>query len=267
MKELMKRAGDSKEDKVKAIAIQAMRLFAIHPFNDGNKRIVKLMIRNFMEKELKTSQRPHWENLPRKVINRAVRGNNVGPLARLLCENFSIQYDPNKISEVEISPFRIYPDTGQKLYSERKEFKRSLNRLGNSVTFKEPIISREELKALGIESTFFKKNAMCENLLSSTSTESFLHKTKTYHELGKLTNEQAQALIKKLIVSTEGAEGINCELATQKLLTTDVNDLKYAVRFYEKEAVKVDSQSNDFKVSLKLPPSQQKSEISTVRIK
>ena len=66
MKELMRRAGDSKEEKVKVVAIQAMRLFAIHPFNDANKRMVKLLIRNFMEKELKTVQRPHWENISKK---------------------------------------------------------------------------------------------------------------------------------------------------------------------------------------------------------
>ena len=50
---LMKRAGKNPEEKLKAICTQAMRLFAIHPFNDGNKRMVKLMISNFMEKELK----------------------------------------------------------------------------------------------------------------------------------------------------------------------------------------------------------------------
>ena len=188
-------------------------------------------------------------------------------MARLLCENFSIQYDPNKITDLEISPFRIYPDTGKKLYSPKKEFKRSINRNGKSVTVKEPIISREELKSLGIQSTFFKKNPVCENLLSSTSPESFLQKTKMYREFGKISDHQAQALIKKLIVSTQGAEERNCDLATQKLLTSDINDLSYAVRFYEKEAVINTQNISPVKISLNLPPSQQQSETSTVRIK
>ena len=250
-KDLMKRAGDDKEEKIKAVCTQAMRLFSIHPFNDANKRMVKLTIRHFLEKELKIKTRNQWQEIPRKVINQAVRGNNVGPFARMICETYGIQYDPNKITEVEISPYRIYPDTSDKVYSLRKELKKSCIRKGNAVSYREPIVSREELKDLGIESSFFKKNPVCEDLLSSLSTASFLRKTKRYHAQGKLSDFQAESLVKNLIIATDGAEETKCELATKKFLTTEMSDIKKAVRFYEKEAVEIDIKKVIKRISLR----------------
>ena len=249
-KDLMKRAGNDNEEKIKAVCIQAMRLFSIHPFNDANKRMVKLTIRHFLEKELKVKPQNQWQEIPRKVINQAVRGNNIGPFARMICETYSIQYDPKKITEVEISPYRIYPDTSDKVYSLRKELKKSCIRKGNAVSYREPIISREELKLLGIESSFFKKNPVCKDLLSSLSTASFLRKIKRYHAQGKLSDFQAESLVKKLIITTDGAEEKNCELATKKFLRTEMNDIKKAVRFYEKEAVDLNMYSVKEKISL-----------------
>ena len=110
---LLKKAGDNKEEKIKAICIQAMRLFAIHPFNDANKRTVKMLLSHYLEKEfgLKPHQRPKWTEISQKTINQAVRGNNIGPFARKVCEIYGIQYNPARITEFEISSFKIYPDS------------------------------------------------------------------------------------------------------------------------------------------------------------
>ena len=59
------------------------------------------------------------------------------------------------------------------------------------------------------------------------------------------------ALIKKLIIATDGAEEKNCDLATKKFLTTEMNDIKKAVRFYEKEAVEIDIKKVTKRVSLR----------------
>ena len=243
--ELMKRAGQDPEEKVKAVCTQAMRLFAIHPFNDANKRMVKLMISNFMEKELKlkVSEIPQWKEISRKVINQAVRGNNIGPFAREVCDLYGINYDPKKITEVELSAYKIYPDTGKKTYSLKEEMKRSVLRKGHKVSYKEPVITRQELKVLGIESKgLFRKNTTCEDLLVSEGTDSFLRKTKQYFESGKLSEAQAKELTKKAILIIDGAEEKSCDLATTKFLKTDMNDVRKAVRFYEKEDFKIDTE-------------------------
>lgn len=237
VRKLMKRAGNSKEDKIKALCIHAMRLFSIHPFNDGNKRIVKTMIRHYIEKEFKILKRPQWKDISRKVINQAVRGNNIGPLARNVCDSFNINYNPQKISEIEISPYRIYPDTGKKTYTLGKELRRATIRLGEGTTFKELVFNRQELKSLGIQSSFFKKNTVCETLLEPGSSDSLLRKVKMFHSQNKLTDQQATELVKKLIFMTDGSDGKNCDLATKKILKTEMSDIKKAVRFYEKEAV------------------------------
>lgn len=247
---LMKRAGKDPEEKIKAVCTQAMRLFAIHPFNDANKRMVKLMLTNFMEKEfkLKVTQRPAWKEISRKIINQAVRGNNIGPFAREVCDLYGISYDPQKITEVELSAFRIYPDTGQQVYSMKEEIKRSTLRKGQQISYKEPIITRQELKLLGIESKgIFRKNPVCEDLLSSESSDSFLRKTKQYFERGKLSEEQAKELTKKAILIIDGAEEKSCDLATTKFLKTDMNDVRKAVRFYEKEDFKIERSINQYK--------------------
>lgn len=231
--QLMKMAGNDKEEKIKAVCIQAMRLFSIHPFNDGNKRIVKTMLRHFMEKEFRVLKKASWKAIPRKVINQAVRGNNIGPFARAVCAIYNVPYAPHKITETEISPYRIFPNTGNKTYSIKKELVNSLLRKGTKVSYQEPIISREELKSLGIESGFLRKNKLCEDLLASRGTDSLLRKTKKYHAGGQLTDQQAESLVKKLITISDGAEGINCDLATKKFLTTEVNDIKKAIKFYE----------------------------------
>ncbi|MCM8541206.1 MAG: Fic family protein [Lentisphaeraceae bacterium] len=250
-KELMNQAKNNKEDKIKALCIQAMRLFSIHPFNDANKRIVKTLIRHFMEKEFKIHIKPEWNDISQKVLNQAVRGNNIGPLARKICEIYKIDYNPKKIGEIEISPFKIYPDTGNKVYSLRKEFQRSMTRKGMLITYKEPIINRQELKALGIHSSFFKKNNVCEGLLDCTNIDSLLRKIKRYHLQGCITDHQAQSLVKKLIIMTDGSEERKCNLATKKFLTTEINDIKKALNFYEREAAKQDFPLSGQVISLK----------------
>lgn len=243
-RKLMKKAGKDKEEKLKVICIQAMRLFSIHPFNDANKRIVKMMIRHYLEKEFKVFVRPNWQSISRKVINQAVRGNNVGPLCRKICEIFQIKYDSRKITDVELSPYKIFPETGDNIYSMRRELKHSLLRNTDVLTERDPVISREELKRLGIRSTLFKNNEICEDLLISLGADSFLKKVKKYHACGELTDRQAEELVKKLIVITDGADERNCDLATKKLLSTESTDIKSAVNFYEKETLAFEVGSN-----------------------
>lgn len=269
--QLMKMAGNDKEEKIKAVCIQALRLFSIHPFNDGNKRIVKTMLRHFIEKEFKIMKRSKWKTIPRKVINQAVRGNNIGPFAREVCAIYNIPYAAHKITETEISPYKIYPKTGSKTYSMKKELSNSLLRKGSNVTFQEPIISRDELKELGIESGFIKKNKVCEDLLSSRKTDSFLRKIKKYHAGGQLTGQQAETLVRKLITISDGAEGINCDLATKKFLTTEVSDIKKAIKFYEKAEVENQNKEPLKKVSFnmdnELSRTEKESVEKTIRIR
>ena len=235
---LIKKAGDDKEEKIKAICIQAMRLFAIHPFNDANKRTVKMLLSHYLEKEfgLKPHQRPKWTEIPQKTINQAVRGNNIGPFARKVCEIYGIRYNPAKITEFEISSFKIYPDTGSEIFSDKEELKRSTIRHSKKVCSAEPVISVEELKEIGIKSsTLFRRNPVCDDLMNCYSTDSLLRKTKKYYETGQITEMQAKALTRKAILAIDGADEKSCDLATSKFLTTDINDVKKAVRFYEKE--------------------------------
>ena len=66
---LMNLAGTNKEEKIKVACFQAMRLFAIHPFNDANKRIG-----NLLQKESQLTSKIPWKEILQKVINQAVRG-------------------------------------------------------------------------------------------------------------------------------------------------------------------------------------------------
>ena len=250
-KKMMKAAGNDKEEKIKALCIQVLRQFSIHPRSDGNKRILKTQISHFMEREfkLKVTERPKWKDIPRKVINQAVRGNNIGPFARKICEMYNIEYNHKKITDTEISCYRIYPDTGPKTYTLNRELKRSQIR-ADGITGKQPPITRIELKQLGIESTLFKKNKVCEDLLNSSGIDSFLRKVKKFHNQGLITESQAKTLVQKGIYMTDGAEDKNCTNATTKFLTTDINDVKKAVRFYEKCDVKIEPVNPNEKVSL-----------------
>ena len=240
-KKLMALAGNKKEEKIKVACFQVMRLFAIHPFNDANKRIVKLLIGNFLEKELNLNASIPWKEIPQKVINQAVRGNNIGPFARAICENYGLEYDPNKISDLELTPYKIYPDTGTKVYSLRKELERSKIRIDNHICVKDPLITKKELNEMGFKTKSlnpFKTLPVVEDLIASKTPESLLHKTRHYLSEGKISEQQAKNLLKQTITIIDGTNEKFTKLATDKMLSGEINDVKKAVNFYEKYSVR-----------------------------
>ncbi|MCM8526981.1 MAG: Fic family protein [Lentisphaeraceae bacterium] len=234
---LMKLAGTNKEEKIKVACFQAMRLFAIHPFNDANKRIVKLLIGNFLQKELQLTSKIPWKEIPQKVINQAVRGNNIGPFAKAICENYGLDYDPNKISDIELTPYKIYPDTGTKIYSFRKELERSKIRMENQICAKDPLITKKELNEMGFKTKSlnpFKTLPVVEDLIATKTPESLLHKTRQYLSEGKISEQQAKNLLKQTITVIDGTNEKFTKLATDKMLSGEISDVKKAVHFYEK---------------------------------
>ena len=240
-KRLMLIAGSNKEEKIKAICFQAMRLFAIHPFNDANKRIVKLLLGNFLQKELNLKQIIPMQEIPQKVINQAVRGNNIGPFAQAICENYGIEYDGSKISDIELTSYKIYPDTGNKVYSLAKELERSKIRSGHHVCSDDPLITKKELTEMGFQTKSFnpfKKLPVIEDLLATKTPESLLHKTKGYLSQGQISKLQAKSLLKKAILIIDGTTDKYSDLATNKILNGEMNDVKKAVSFYENYAVR-----------------------------
>ena len=247
---LMKLAGASKEEKIKVACFQAMRLFAIHPFNDANKRIVKLLVGNFLQKELRLTSKIPWKEIPQKVINQAVRGNNIGPFAKAICENYGLDYDPNKISDIELTPYKIYPDTGTKIYSLRKELERSKIRMENQICAKDPLITKKELNEMGFKTKSFnpfKTLPVVEDLIATKTPESLLHKTRHYLTEGKISEQQAKNLLKQTITVIDGTNEKFTKLATKKILSGEILDVKKAVNFYEKYFVREQSIiKNDF---------------------
>ena len=240
-KKLMALAGNKKEEKIKVACFQVMRLFAIHPFNDANKRIVKLLMGNFLEKELNLKASIPWKEIPQKVINQAVRGNNIGPFAKAICDNYGLDYDSYKISDIELTPYKIYPDTGTKVYSIAKELERSKIRPGNKICTKDPLVSKKELSEMGFKTKSlnpFKKLPVIEDLLATKTPDSLLHKTRQYLTEGKISEQQAKNLLKHTITVLDGTNEKYCELATNKILTGEIADVSKAVNFYEKYALK-----------------------------
>ena len=238
---LMKLAGTSKEEKIKVACFQAIRLFAIHPFNDANKRIVKLLIGNFLQKELKLTSKIPWKEIPQKVINQAVRGNNIGPFTKVICENYGLDYDPNKISDIELTSYKIYPDTGTRIYSLRKELERSKIRMENQICVNDPLITKKELNEMGFKTKSFnpfKTLPVVEDLIATKTPESLLHKTRQYLSEGKISEQQAKNLLKLTITIVDGTNDKYRELATNKILTGEIADVKKAVNFYEKPTLK-----------------------------
>ena len=247
---LMKLAGTNKEEKIKVACFQAMRLFAIHPFNDANKRIVKLLVGNFLQKEMKLSSKIPWKEIPQKVINQAVRGNNIGPFAKAICENYGLDYDPNKISDIELTSYKIYPDTGTSIYSLRKELERSKIRMENQICVKDPLITKKELNEMGFKTKSlnpFKTLPVVEDLIATKTPESLLHKTRHYLTEGKISEQQAKNLLKQTITVIDGTNEKFTKLATKKILSGEILDVKKAVNFYEKYFVREQSNiKNDF---------------------
>ena len=233
---LMKLAANDKEGRLKAICFQALRLFSIHPFNDANKRMVKMMISHFIHNEFGIENKPKWQEIPKKVINQAVRGNNIGPFTRHICEVYGISYNPFKISELELSAYKIYPDTGVKIRSIKNELARSKLSDKDLISYKEPILSEKDLKSFGIKTRrMFTTTPLCKDLLSCHSTESLLRKARSYYKNGQLNQSQANRIIKQVILIEDGADEKYCKLATQKILEGEITDLKKAVKFYEKD--------------------------------
>ena len=249
-KKLMKLAGNNKEEKIKVACFHVMRLFAIHPFNDANKRIVKLLIGNFLQKEMKLTFKIPWKEIPQKVINQAVRGNNIGPFARAVCENYGIEYNPDKISDIELTTYEIYPDTGKKVYSLGKELERSKIRSIKQICVKNPLVTKKELNEMGFKTRSlnpFKRLPVIEDLLATQTPESILHKTRHYLSEGKISEQQAKNLLNRTITVIDGTSEKLSKLATEKMLSGEIIDVKKAVKFYEKYFVhKSASIENDY---------------------
>lgn len=170
----------SKEDKIKYIAFQAMRLFSIHPFNDANKRNVKMLVRHFLEKELGIdSHSVKWPKISDSIIAQAVKGDNIGPFAREICKIHGIDYDPEKLSQNEKSKYTIYPDVGYKCKSMDKELKDSmLYSSDESISKSGFVVTEKEIHDCGIKKKFF-----------GNTTISKLSKTKSLQEYSNVLTE------------------------------------------------------------------------------
>lgn len=125
------------EDDFKIAVFQASRFFALHPFVDGNKRLFKDAIDHFTLKEFGGTI--NWSSpspgLSAPAVWAAVRGNDIGPMSRELCELYrrSNGEAPGMSMESfagrQLTAFKVYPEiTPRCCYTAVQQDKLAANR-------------------------------------------------------------------------------------------------------------------------------------------
>lgn len=103
------------EDEIRVLAFQLARFYALHPFDNGNKRLVRDLIDHFI-----ASHQPdainglkRGQGFPETLIIQAVYGDNIAPLCRALCQTMLGQsrYQVETFAEIELTRFRVAPIT------------------------------------------------------------------------------------------------------------------------------------------------------------
>jgi len=98
----------SRNDKVRAALFQAMRWVAIHPTNDGNKRMFKMIMNhNLSDQRMIPDINKKWDNVAGEVFKQAVHGNDLSGMLKATEEIYGVQLD---VQEHEVPPFKIMPE-------------------------------------------------------------------------------------------------------------------------------------------------------------
>ena len=106
-------------DEVRLLAFQIARFFAIHPFDDANKRTIQAALTHFAisRGHIAADQDLVFAGVPLFTVTQAIFGDNIGPLAKALsCAMHLDQHpDPDKrvnpalFVETEFSRFSVRP--------------------------------------------------------------------------------------------------------------------------------------------------------------
>jgi hypothetical protein len=118
---------ESIKDKIRAALFQGLRWVAIHPANDGNKRMMKMILNQLLaDLGLIPDIDKKWDDVSTEVFKQAIHGNNLSGFLKAAEEIYDIDLD---VQEYEIAPFNIMPSTDEnaklslddtRLHSEKK---------------------------------------------------------------------------------------------------------------------------------------------------
>ena len=148
------------------------------------------------------------------------------------CETWQF-FPPQRayLSNLAISPEHRRRGAARQLISTCETVARGLNEMGFKTRSLNP----------------FKRLPVIEDLLATQTPESILHKTRHYLSEGKISEQQAKNLLNRTITVIDGTSEKLSKLATEKMLSGEIIDVKKAVKFYEKYFVhKSASIENDY---------------------
>lgn len=120
--ETLEKNAHTKEEKFKIACFSAMRVFTIHPSNDGNKRIVKMMMNHAVKNIFNSTSVPAWHSIDKNVIKQAVFGNNIGPFMNEMQKLYKLELD---VDDMVISPFSIFHSMSTEKFGLDEELKDS----------------------------------------------------------------------------------------------------------------------------------------------
>jgi hypothetical protein len=110
--ELLFKNAKTKEEKVRAALFQGLRWVGIHPANDGNKRMMKMIMNQTLSNlGMSPSINKKWDNVATEVFKQAIHGNNLSGFLKATEEIYGVDL---KVKEYEIPPFRLMPERESK---------------------------------------------------------------------------------------------------------------------------------------------------------
>ena len=106
----------SAADKIRILAFQMLRVYSIHPFDDGNKRIIRSLAQHFAQRSgiVAPIGLDNGVCISSTAITQAIKGENLGPFTKQLAENIhaeQIGIRPDSFAGLEMSRFSILPVT------------------------------------------------------------------------------------------------------------------------------------------------------------
>jgi hypothetical protein len=191
----------TKEDKFMVACFSAMRVFTIHPSNDGNKRIVKTMMNHAVKCLFPSVKAPVWQSIDKNIIKQAVFGNNIGPFMQEMKKLYSLDID---LENIAITPFSVF-------HSKALENKSIAEEVEDSRIFKsEQLVRSERLEMKNIRQStidelknelklgfFNKKKALAslDKLTEPTTLSKFLIDAKALYDRNILDRSQLEKII------------------------------------------------------------------------
>ena len=123
---LMRAGAKTAEDRMKVNVFMSLRMFAIHPFNDGNKRLFRDMLGHYLKREHDLTLPANWPGLSSEAVIAAMKGNNLGPICLELNRGLKLRLDEAQLSGPQISAYKIMPELQGEYRMTEAELKRVL---------------------------------------------------------------------------------------------------------------------------------------------